>query len=101
MSSAETINVRPIIAADHAAIVKLVAELPEWFSERTRNHAIPVDLKHQIGFVAEEAGAILGFITLFVYEARLNIGWMAVAKNCHRRGAGGLLLARAEQTGAS
>ena len=90
------INIRPISIDDHQAIMVLVTELPEWFEERTRNHSISIDLKHQDGFVAEIDGTIVGFVTLFVSEGRLNIGWLGVKRTRHRKGIGSRLLTKVE-----
>ena len=82
---------------DHSSVLALVAALPEWFDEHARTKAIPVDLSYQQGFVAESDEKIVGFITLYVAEGRLNIGWIAVDRDYQRRGIGGRLLAQAEQ----
>lgn len=49
--------------------------------------------------MAEAGGHILGFITLFVAEGRLNIGWLGVSKEYQRKGVGGHLLDAAEVAG--
>ncbi len=38
----------------------------------------------------------MGFITLYVAEGRVNIGWLGVHPDYHRRGIGGRLLQAAE-----
>jgi len=90
------INIRPISTEDHQAIMNIVNELPEWFDGRARNHSIPIDLKHQDGFVAESDGRIVGFVTLFVSEGRMNIGWFGVERTRRRKGIGSRLLAQVE-----
>lgn len=62
-SQPETI-IRPLREADHAAVVAVVAELPEWFDERAKTISVPIDIKHQLGFVAERQGKVVGFMTL-------------------------------------
>jgi GNAT superfamily N-acetyltransferase len=94
-----TVLVRPTGTADHPAVIALVETLPEWFDEDARKRAIPVDLEHQSGFIASEDGEISGFITLFVAEGRLKIGWLGVRRDRRGRGIGSLLLARAEEHG--
>jgi GNAT superfamily N-acetyltransferase len=90
------IEVRPMIDSDHAAILDLVAGLSDWFDLDAQTRGIPIDLKHQRGFVAERSGQMVGFITLFVAEGRLNIGWLGVNKKNQREGLGSRLLAAAE-----
>lgn len=91
-------KIRPILDTDHSAILELVDDLPEWFDAGARTRAIPIDLHHQQGFVAEERDQIVGFITHFVAEGRLNIGWLGVRKGCQRKGFGSRLLNAAEET---
>jgi GNAT superfamily N-acetyltransferase len=87
--------VRTLIESDYAGIDEVVAGLPEWFDERARTTSIPIDIRHQRGFVAEHQGKVVGFITLYVAEGRLNIGWLGVQHALHRQGIGRLLLAKA------
>ncbi|HTX78115.1 MAG TPA: GNAT family N-acetyltransferase [Longilinea sp.] len=90
------VEVRPMLGSDHAAVMGLVAGLSDWFDADARTRAIPLDLKYQRGIVAEKDGQVAGFVTLFVAEGRLNIGWLGVDKRNHREGIGGRLLAAAE-----
>jgi len=91
------ISIRPTEEIDHAACLAVARTLTEWFTEDAQERAVPVDMKHQRGFLAESSGRVVGFITLFVAEGRLNIGWLAVHRDHHRRGIGGRLVARAEE----
>ncbi len=93
------IETRLIEEKDHLGILKIAEELPDWFDEDARKRAIPADLRHQSGFVALSEGQIVGFITLFVFEGRLNMGWMGVKPAYHRSGIGSQLLACAEEFG--
>ena len=77
-------------------VIQVAQALPEWFDADSRNRAIPIDLRFQDGFVAVEGGQILGFITLYVAEGRVNFGWMGVMPDCQGRGIGGRLMAAAE-----
>ena len=95
------VTFRSIEPEDHAAILTLVDSLPEWFTDHARNHSIPVDLKHQRGILAELNERVVGFITLFVSEGRLNIGWLGVNKDCQRQGIGSRLIEQAEETASS
>ncbi len=74
-----------------------VAEaLPAWFDTDSRERAIPIDLNYQDGFVALEGKQVIGFITLFIAEGRVNIGWMGVLPEYHHQGVGKSLIAEAE-----
>lgn len=88
--------IRPLLASDYPGIDEVVASLPEWFDARARTTSIPIDIKHQRGFVAERQGKVVGFITLYVAEGKLNIGWLGVQQDLHCQGIGRLLLAQAE-----
>ncbi len=93
------VDTRRIEAQNHPGILAVTEALPDWFDADARARAIPADLRHQEGFVALEEGVILGFITLFVAEGRLNIGWLGVRPDRHRQGIGTALLACAEEFG--
>ncbi|HAA86411.1 MAG TPA: N-acetyltransferase, partial [Kosmotogaceae bacterium] len=81
-------KIRVMSEADSQSIRELVNELPEWFDEYAREKAIPSDLRHQNTFVAVEEDRVVGFITLFFAEGRLNIGWLAVRRYYHGKGIG-------------
>lgn len=91
------IEVRPILKEDHPAILALVETLPEWFDSDARGRAIPADLRRQDGFVALSKGEVVGFITLFFAEGRLNIGWLGVRLDSQGKGVGSRLLVCAEE----
>ena len=81
---------------DHRAVIEIAEALPEWFDEVARKKSIPIDLRHQDSFVAVDAGIVVGFITLYVSQGRLNIGWIGVRKDDQRQGIGQALLHKAE-----
>lgn len=83
-------------ARHHAGVLQVAEALPEWFDQDARTRGIPVDIRHQHGFVAVADGQVVGFITLFVAEGRLNIGWLGVGRECHGQGIGTRLLEAAE-----
>ncbi len=87
-------------ADDLAGILDVAENLPEWFDEDARGRAIPIDIKYQTSFVALKKDKIVGFITLFVNEGRLNIGWIGVKKGFQRQGIGRQLLSKAEELAA-
>jgi GNAT superfamily N-acetyltransferase len=93
-----SVQVRPAIPNDIPAIVSLAQSLDAWFDEHALTIAIPTDVKHQTTFIAIDRGELIGFISLYVAEGRLNIGWIGVRKDWHRRGAGTALVVRAEQS---
>ena len=76
--------------------MKVVENLSTWFDENARRRSIPMDLKHQKGFVAIMDSEVIGFLTLYVAEGRLHIGWLGVRKDIQRQGVGRALLSRAE-----
>ncbi|MBI4558669.1 MAG: GNAT family N-acetyltransferase [Candidatus Hydrogenedentes bacterium] len=91
------IETRPIQEQDYREILAVAEALPEWFDADARGRAIPADLRHQHGFVALSGGQVVGFITLFLAEGRLNIGWLGVRPDFHRKGIGSRLLDCAEE----
>ena len=93
------IETRPIEEHDHPGILAVAESLPEWFDEDARGRAIPCDLRHQDGFVSLSQGKIVGFITLFVAEGRLTIGWLGVIPEYQKNRIGTRLLACAEEFG--
>jgi GNAT superfamily N-acetyltransferase len=86
--------IRESTSDDHAAVIQIAESLPEWFDETARRRSIPIDVKHQGGFVALLDGVVVGFVTLYVSEGRVNMGWLAVRREFHRQGIGRALLAR-------
>ncbi len=92
------ITIRPTHANDCPAILDVAESLPEWFDEDARLRAIPIDIKHNDGFVAVSKGDIVGFITVHVGDGRLHIGWLGVRSDCRRQGIGRRLLLAAERT---
>jgi GNAT superfamily N-acetyltransferase len=93
------ITTRPMEDRDHPGVLAVAEALPEWFDRDARGRAIPADIRHQDGFVALSHGTIIGFVTLFVAEGRLNIGWLGVEPKSQRAGVGSRLLADAEEYG--
>lgn len=92
-------DIREITERDQSAVLAVAEAIPQWFDADARTRAIPIDLRHHHGYLASSADEIIGFITLFVFEGRLNISWMGVKPAYHRHGVGGKLLAQAEQYG--
>ena len=84
--------IREMVPSDFIFFKEIMRQLPEYFDEHALG-AILVDLKYQHGFAAcnPPAGTIAGLVSCFVYEAVLNIGWIAVAREYRRCGIGTLL----------
>jgi len=91
------VEIRALKVKDHAGVLAVAEALPEWFDADARGRAIPVDLCHQQGFVALFDEKVIGFITLYVSEGRLNISWLGVEPSHWRSGIGSELIARAER----
>ncbi len=91
-----TIRIESLEPIHYDEILRIVENLPEWFDETARTRSLPTDLRYQIGFVAASDQRVAGFITLYVTEGRLHIGWLAVDKRMQRQGLGSLLLESAE-----
>ncbi|MDE2845898.1 MAG: GNAT family N-acetyltransferase [Gemmatimonadota bacterium] len=89
-------HLEPLETKHHAGILTVVEHLPEWFDETARTRSVPTDLQHQSGFVAVSDERVVGFVTLYVTEGRMHIGWLAVDRPFHRQGIGSMLLNAAE-----
>ncbi len=96
-SELKAVTIRKAVEADYPGILSVAQNLPEWFDERARQVAIPTDIRHQDVFVAIAPDGVLGFITLYVSEGRLNIGWIGVRKSHRRRSIGQQLLKKGEE----
>ena len=90
------IQIRVMTHQDIEAAANLAQALPEWFDEDARCRAIPLDCRFQDGFVVVEEAKLLGFITLYIAEGRVNIGWMGVLPDRQSEGIGRRLIAAAE-----
>ena len=91
-SNDSVVTVREATEADRPGILDVAQDLPEWFDEHARQVAIPIDILHQDVFVAVASSEVLGFVSLYVSEGKLNIGWIGIRKSHHRKGIGSLLL---------
>jgi len=89
--------IREMTWDDHTGVIRVVESLPEWFDQTTRSHSIPIDIQHQSGFVAVQDDRVVGFVTLYVAEGRLQIGWLGVGKEFRGKGIGKALLQRVEK----
>ena len=58
------IQILPLEERYHSGILAVVEDLPEWFDETARTKSIPIDMRHQEGFVAVSGQRVVGFVTL-------------------------------------
>ena len=91
-----TAKIIPMAEEHLEQVIKIIEALPEWFDIDARTRAIPIDLQFQEVYVAEDDGQIVGFITLYVAEGRVNIGWLGVHPDDQRKGIGSQLIEAAE-----
>ena len=91
-----TTRIESLEPKHHDEILSIVENLPDWYDETARTRSVPIDLRYQFGFVAVSDQRVAGFVTLYVTEGRLHIGWLAVDKRMQRQGLGSRLLEAAE-----
>ncbi len=72
--------------------LKVIDEKRGWFTEEAMKKLIPIDIKIQRGFVAEEKDTIIGFITYISKNGEPFIGWIGVDPDFHRKGIGRALV---------
>ena len=81
--------IRPLARHDADRCEAIIRGLPDWFGLEEGIAEARGYLENQDGFIAEEGGAVIGFLT---YASELpesvEITWMAVAAGAHRRGIG-------------
>lgn len=75
----------------------LAGRLRDWFGD-TGVANMAKDLKHQRGYAAVDGERLMGFLSWFVNEGSVYIGWIAVDPDEHRRGIGRALVERLMQT---
>ena len=96
-------KVRRMTDGDFDSIVQLGRSLrisedgkKGWFTKGAVEKHIPFDIRLQNGFVAEEKGNIVGFLTYTSYGYFPAIGWIAVEPGSHRKGVGASLVNKVE-----
>ena len=70
---------------------------PKWFNDFAINKSIPLALRVHKGFVAEEKGKILGFITYNSREGTAELSWIGVDPEFHHKNIGKKLVKRMEK----
>lgn len=95
-------RIRRIEEKDYEPILEIADKLRTtdnkkgWFTEEARKKLIPLDIRIQKGFVSEEGGKVIGFITYTIHEYNPLIGWIGVDPDYHRKGVGKALTERVE-----
>jgi GNAT superfamily N-acetyltransferase len=96
------IHIRRIVPKkDSAPLYAIAKGLSEWF-DKDALAVIKEDLSECPGFVAEQEGLPIGFVMYYnpasvPAPGRYELIWIAVKRQCHRFGAGALLLQRLEE----
>jgi len=86
-------KIRKSTEKDYDGMMEVAKKLhPKWFDRFAINKSIPLDLKIHKGYVAEEKGRILGFVTYTSNEGETKISWIGVDPKFQRRGIGTKLL---------
>ena len=91
-------KIRPKTKGDCKGILKvaeklrIINERTGWFTEDAIKKLIPIDIKLQKGFVAEENDSIIGFVTYTSKNGEPFIGWIGVDPQFHRKGIGKRLI---------
>ncbi|MDI6806761.1 MAG: GNAT family N-acetyltransferase [Candidatus Aenigmarchaeota archaeon] len=90
-------KIRKSTEKDFAGMMEVAKRLyPTWFDKTAINESMPVDLKIHKGYIAEEDGKIVGFITYTSDKGKIEISWIGIDPNYQRRGIGSKLLKRLE-----
>ena len=96
-------KIRAMQEQDYMSIIEIGKNLRNrddgtgWFTEDAYQIHIPFDIRIQKGFVAEDGGKIVGFITYTSYEYQPIIGWIAIDHDSHRKGVGAALVKTVEE----
>jgi ribosomal protein S18 acetylase RimI-like enzyme len=78
---------------DAGACEAIVDALPNWFGLEEGRQACSQCVREERGLVAEERGAVVGFVTWrAATPAAAEISWLAVRPDRHRAGAGRALV---------
>ncbi len=88
--------IRPLSPADADTCDAIVLSLPYHFGHEGGRAECAEAVRTQPGLVAEEAGEVVGFLTLVRHDPKsAEISWMAVRSDRRRRGHGRALVERA------
>lgn len=85
--------IRPLRRADAEACDAIIRGLPDWFGLEAGIDECAAAVRSQGGFVAEDGGAVVGFVTHRPhYPGAAELTWLAVAGDDHRQGHGRALV---------
>jgi ribosomal protein S18 acetylase RimI-like enzyme len=88
-----TVAIRPLDHDDAAACDAIVRSLPYHFGDEAGRADCAAAVRSQRGFVAEDPGAVVGFLTFEDrFDQATEITWMAVRSDRRRKGIGRTLL---------
>jgi Acetyltransferases len=91
-------KIRKSTEKDFKEIMVVVKKLnPKWFDNFAVSKSIPSDLKIHKGFVAEDKGKIVGFLSYTSDEGKARISWMGVDPELHGKNIGTSLLEALEK----
>ena len=93
-------NLRPMRSGEHIACEAVLRSLPDWFGieESLRQYAADAaDTLRFETFLAEDAGRVIGFVTLRRHFPESGeVHCLGVMPDSHRKGVGRALIARVE-----
>ena len=96
MTPATPIEVRPLQPVDAPGCDAVIASLPDWFGDPDGLAACAEAVRGGDGWVAVEAGEVVGFLTLErPLPASADITWLAVRADRRGGGIGSALIERA------
>lgn len=83
---------------DFKGMIRIAKRLhPIWYENYCIKKLLPIDLRIQKSFVAEEKRKIIGFIAYTSDDAKVKISWLGVSPEFHRQGVGTKLISRVEK----
>jgi GNAT superfamily N-acetyltransferase len=86
-------EIRPLTPADGPRCDEILAGLPDWFGDPDGIQQCHEAVRSAPGLVAEDAGAVVGFLTAVDTAADVReITWMAVDASARRTGVGRRLI---------
>lgn len=87
------VKIRKSAVNDIDGMMKVAGSLhPLWFDKVAINESMPIDLNVQKGYVAEDKGTIIGFVTYTSDNGNVKISWLGILPEYQRRGIGARLL---------
>lgn len=91
-------KIRKLTEKDFKKVMNVIKKLHgKWFTNGAIKKEIPIDIKINKGFIAEENNRVLGFLTYTSYEGKVELGWFGVDPKLHRKGVGTALFKKVEK----